>query len=67
MHLTPEMTYRETIAGPWRPTTGSPLGERLCWAVPAATITGPRIRLSLGVPMVTATPVNPATPAQPGG
>ena len=31
MHLEPEMTYTETIAGPWGPTTGSPLGARLCW------------------------------------
>jgi len=50
MQLTPEMTYQETIAGPWGPTTGSPLGERVCWAVPAATITGPRISLSLAMP-----------------
>jgi hypothetical protein len=25
------MTYAETIEGPLGPTTGSPLGERLCW------------------------------------
>lgn len=50
MKLTPEMTYRETIAGPWGPTTGSPHGERLCWQVPAATITGPRIDLTLAMP-----------------
>lgn len=30
MRLVPEMTYGETIAGPWGPTTGSPLGARLC-------------------------------------
>ena len=43
MQLTPEMTYRETIAGPWGLTAGSPLGDRVCWEVPAATVTGPRI------------------------
>jgi Protein of unknown function (DUF3237) len=50
VQLVPEMTYRETIAGPWGPTAGSPLGERLCWLVPAATITGPRIDLTLAMP-----------------
>jgi Protein of unknown function (DUF3237) len=50
MRLVPEMTYRETIAGPWGPTTGNPLGDRLCWEVPAATITGPRIDLTLAMP-----------------
>jgi hypothetical protein len=50
MRLVPEMTYRETIAGPWGPTTGNPLGDRLCWQVPSATITGPRIGLTLAMP-----------------
>jgi Protein of unknown function (DUF3237) len=50
MRLVPEMTYRETITGPWGPTTGNPLGDRLCWQVPAATITGPRIDLTLAMP-----------------
>lgn len=50
MQLIPEMTYRETIVGPWGPTTGSPLGVRMPWSVPEATITGPRIRLSLAMP-----------------
>lgn len=50
MRLVPEMTYRETISGPFGPTTGSALGERLCWHVPAATISGPRIHLSLAMP-----------------
>jgi len=50
MRVTPEMTYRETIAGPWGPTAGSPLGDRVCWEVPAATITGPRIDLALAMP-----------------
>jgi len=50
VRLTPEMTYRETIAGPFGPTTGSPLGDRVCWEVPAATITGPRINLTLAMP-----------------
>jgi hypothetical protein len=26
-----EMTYAETIEGPLGPTSGAPLGERLCW------------------------------------
>lgn len=50
MKLVPEMTYQETIAGPWGPTAGSPLGDRLCWLAPAATITGPRIDLTLAMP-----------------
>ena len=50
MQLIPEMTYRETIAGPWGPTVGNPLGDRLCWLVPSAAITGPRIDLTLAMP-----------------
>jgi hypothetical protein len=49
MRLTPEMTYRETIEGPFGPTAGSPLGDRVCWGVPTATITGPRVSLSLAM------------------
>ncbi len=45
-----EMTYAETIDGPLGPTTGSPLGERLCWQVAAATLLGPRIDAALAVP-----------------
>jgi Protein of unknown function (DUF3237) len=45
-----EMTYAETIAGPLGPTTGSPLGERLCWEIATATLRGPRIDATLAVP-----------------
>lgn len=47
-----EMTYAETIDGPLGPTTGSPLGERLCWQITTATLTGPRINASLTMPGV---------------
>lgn len=50
MQLIPEMIYRETIVGPWGPMTGSRHGERLCWQVSAATISGPRIDLTLAMP-----------------
>jgi Protein of unknown function (DUF3237) len=50
MELVPEMTYTETIAGPWGPTTGSPLGARLCWQVTRATLSGPRIHAELVMP-----------------
>ena len=36
-----EMTYAETIDGPLGPTTGSPLGDRLCWQITTATLAGP--------------------------
>jgi Protein of unknown function (DUF3237) len=42
-----EMTYAETIDGPLGPTTGSPLGERLCWQVTTAALHGPRINATL--------------------
>ena len=45
-----EMTYAETIDGPLGPTTGSPLGERLCWQISAATLQGPRINATLAMP-----------------
>jgi hypothetical protein len=45
-----EMTYAETIDGPLGPTTGSPLGERLCWQVSTATLHGPRINATLAMP-----------------
>jgi Protein of unknown function (DUF3237) len=45
-----EMTYAETIEGPLGPTTGSPLGERLCWQVTTATLSGPRINATLAMP-----------------
>lgn len=45
-----EMTYRETIDGPLAPTTGAPLGDRLCWQVTTATLTGERIDASLAMP-----------------
>jgi hypothetical protein len=50
MRLEPEMTYIETIDGPWGPTTGSPQGERLCWQVTTATLRGPRIDARLAAP-----------------
>lgn len=45
-----EMTYAETIEGPLGPTTGSPLGERVCWQVTTATLSGPRINATLAMP-----------------
>ncbi|MEU4847703.1 DUF3237 family protein [Streptomyces gilvosporeus] len=50
MELTPEMIYRETIDGPWGPTTGSPLGARLCWQVNTARLIGDRIDATLVTP-----------------
>jgi hypothetical protein len=50
MHLVHEMTYTETIDGPWGPTTGSPLGARLCWQVTTARLAGPRIDAQLVMP-----------------
>ncbi len=44
-----EMTYAETIDGPLGPTTGSPLGERLCWQITTATLHGPRIDAALAM------------------
>jgi hypothetical protein len=44
------MVYRETIAGPWGPTTGSPLGSRLCWSIREATLRGSRINARLVMP-----------------
>jgi hypothetical protein len=43
-------TYKETIDGPLGPTTGSPLGDRLCWQVTTATLRGPRINATLAMP-----------------
>ncbi|HEY3958161.1 MAG TPA: DUF3237 domain-containing protein [Streptosporangiaceae bacterium] len=45
-----EMTYAETIAGPLGPTSGSPLGDRLCWQVTSASLSGPRIQARLAMP-----------------
>jgi hypothetical protein len=45
-----EMTYAETIEGPLGPTTGSPLGDRLCWQVTTATLQGPRITATASMP-----------------
>jgi hypothetical protein len=50
MKLEPEMTYIETIDGPWGPTAGSPYGTRLCWQVWSARLTGPRIDARLAMP-----------------
>lgn len=47
MRLVPEMTYLETIEGPWGPTTGSPLGERLSWQISSARLYGSRIDATL--------------------
>jgi hypothetical protein len=45
-----EMTYTETIEGPLGPTDGAPAGDRLCWQVASATLTGPRIDAKLALP-----------------
>jgi Protein of unknown function (DUF3237) len=45
-----EMTYAETIEGPIGSTGGSPQGERLCWQVSTATLSGPRIDATLAAP-----------------
>lgn len=45
-----EMTYAETIEGPLGRTSGSPFGERLCWQVTTATLSGPRIDANLAAP-----------------
>ena len=50
INLEYEMTYAETIDGPLGPTTGSPLGDRLCWQVSTATLNGPRINATLAMP-----------------
>lgn len=50
VHLAPEMTFTESIAGPWGPTLGSPLGPRLCWQVATARLSGPRIDAELVMP-----------------
>ena len=50
MQLVQELIYRETIAGPWGPTSGSPFGARVCWSVPSAELIGPRIEASLAMP-----------------
>jgi len=44
------MIYTETIEGPWGPTTGSPLGTRLCWQVTSADLAGDRIHAHLAMP-----------------
>lgn len=45
-----EMTYSERIEGPLPATTGSLLGERVCWQVAGATLRGPRIDATLAMP-----------------
>ena len=45
-----EMTYCETIRGPLGPTTGSPLGDRVCWQIATAALRGPRITATASVP-----------------
>ncbi|PZS25063.1 MAG: hypothetical protein DLM58_23295 [Pseudonocardiales bacterium] len=50
MRLVHEMSYVETIAGPWGPTSGSPFGARLCWQVTSASLTGLRIHANLAMP-----------------
>src|SRR4051794_14301254 len=44
------MTFAETIEGPLGRTTGSPLGQRLCWQVTSAWLRGRRIDASLAMP-----------------
>ncbi|WP_308465673.1 DUF3237 domain-containing protein [Rathayibacter soli] len=44
------MTFCETIAGPWGPSTGSPFGSRLYWSVTAATLRGDRIDARSAMP-----------------
>jgi hypothetical protein len=44
------MTYAETIDGPLGPTTGSPLGERVCWQITTGSLKGPRIDAQLANP-----------------
>jgi hypothetical protein len=50
VELAQEMTYIETIDGPWGPTAGSPLGARLCWRVDTARLVGDRIDATLVTP-----------------
>ncbi|MGH3430340.1 MAG: DUF3237 domain-containing protein [Mycobacteriales bacterium] len=50
MRLTPEMTYVETIDGPWGPTDGSSLGARLAWQVTTGRLYGDRINAELVTP-----------------
>jgi hypothetical protein len=45
-----EMTYWERIEGPLNATEGSPFGERICWKVADATLSGPRIHAKLAMP-----------------
>ena len=45
-----EMTHRETIEDPIGPTSGSPLGERICWQIATASLAGPRISAALAMP-----------------
>lgn len=45
-----EMTYAETIEGPLGPSINSAVGERLCWQVASATLSGARINASLAAP-----------------
>jgi hypothetical protein len=54
-----EMTYEETIAGPLGSTSGSPLGERLCWTVQTGRLHGERIDATLAMPGVDLMRVGP--------
>jgi hypothetical protein len=45
-----EMTYCQTIDGPLGKTTGSALGERICWQITSATLRGPRINATASTP-----------------
>jgi hypothetical protein len=45
-----EMTYSERIEGPLPATAGSRFGERVCWQVAEATLTGPRVQATLAMP-----------------
>lgn len=50
MQIKYSMTYRETIEGPLPSTSGSALGERLCWKITSATLHGKDVRATLAMP-----------------
>jgi hypothetical protein len=45
-----ELTYSETIQGPLGPTSGAPLGDRMCWQITHAALRGPRIQAEMAMP-----------------
>ena len=44
------MKYWERIEGPMKPTKSSAFGERICWKISEATLTGPTINAHLAMP-----------------